>query len=101
MRRLTVTKVALATISYLVVPDHAKSLPLGSPAPLRATITPFDEVSCELPPWYAHDWVRNAPFLCQPVIFVVAVLLTSWDRGELSLPPPSANPVMRRGWLHL
>ena len=65
MRRLTVTKVALATISYFVLQDHANSLPLGSPALLRATITPFDEVSCELPPWYAHGWVKNAPFLCQ------------------------------------
>ena len=50
MRRLTVTKVALATISYFVLPDHGKSLPLGSPALLQATITPFDEVSCEFPP---------------------------------------------------
>ena len=65
MRRLTVTNVALAAISYLVLLDHAKSLPLGSHALLRATIIPLDEVSCELPPWYAHGWVRNAPFLCQ------------------------------------
>ena len=65
MRKLTVTVFALAAISCLVLADHANSLPLGSPALLRATITPFGEVSCELPPWYAPGWVRNAPFLCQ------------------------------------
>jgi hypothetical protein len=64
MRKLTVTMVALVTISCLVLPDHAKSLPLSSPALLRATIAQFDTVSCHLPPWYALGWVRNAPFLC-------------------------------------
>jgi hypothetical protein len=67
MRRLTVSMVALATISSLVLPDRAKSfpLPLGSPALLRASITSFDAVRCQLPPWYAGGWVRSAPFLCQ------------------------------------
>jgi hypothetical protein len=65
MRRLTGTTVALATISCLILPDHAKALPLSSRALLRATIIQFDAVSCQLPPWYAHGWVRNVPFLCQ------------------------------------